>query len=407
MRGLRILLYCHNALGLGHLVRTGAIAAAIRRIDPSADVLVVTGAQITIPALFPNDVAYVKLPSARLCIENGQTVATAAHLSIPFDELRALRAALIKTVVTEFQPDACLVDHNPAGFYNELDLAITAYRELASNGRLVLGMRGIAYGGSDNEQYIQKYSSYLRSVYDGILVYVDPSVLDIGSYMPPDIAAKLVYTGYVTRFHALSRERSHVPNCRGSKTILLAAGSGSVGYSMMRRVLDSLGEGAEPDWRVVVCTGPYMENREADALDYQISQLPRLKGTRVHRVAHDAYDLLTSADVFIGQAGYNTLAEVMATRCHAVIIPYESLHGEQLAHASLLENRGLVTVIRQHELTASKLLSAVRKGIESRSQSDLSTVDLDGAVRAAEYLLNFARQGHRLAKGDITCERSI
>ena len=409
MRGLRMLLYCHNALGLGHLVRTGAIAAAIRRQDPSVDVLVVTGAQITIPELFPDNVAYVKLPSARLCSTNGQVTAAAAHMSLPFHDLRTLRAAIIKTVVTDFRPDACLVDHNPAGFYNELDPAISAYRQLCPNGKLILGMRGIAYGGSDDEDYVKKYSSYLRTVYDKVLVYVDPSILDIRSIMSPEIAAKVEYTGYVTRVDAVARKPRSFESSVAKRTIVLAAGSGSVGYPMMQRVIEALGEGAEPTWQVLIVTGPYMDNRDVAALHHQISHLPSLQLARIVRVADDVRQLLSSADLFIGQAGYNTLVEVMATGCPAIVVPYETLHREQLAHALLLEQRGLVSVIRENELTASLLLSAIRRRLGSPPATALGRVDLDGADRAAKCVLDLARPTSlppNEERGESTCGHS-
>jgi len=61
----RFLLYSHDGLGLGHLRRNLAIAAAITRLAPAASVLLVTGADVAEHQRLPRNVDVLRLPGLR------------------------------------------------------------------------------------------------------------------------------------------------------------------------------------------------------------------------------------------------------------------------------------------------------------------------------------------------------
>jgi predicted glycosyltransferase len=83
----------------------------------------------------------------------------------------------------------------------------------------------------------------------------------------------------------------------------------------------------------------------------------------------------------------------MAARCRALIIPYEVDMGDQLQHARAVECAGLVSLLRERDLTAEALLVAIDKV----AQAPLPTrqVDTSGAEKSAQFLLSLADQAAR------------
>ena len=378
----RVLFYCHNAVGLGHIARTSAIANALKALAPETDTLVVTGAVSV--ELLRKDIEYVKLPSARLVPSGGHFTPQAARLSIPFTELVTWRSALINTTVAQFRPDVMLVDHNPAGFYHELDATIEHCARESTRPRLVLGLRGVAFGSIDGADLFSTYRRYLETVYDYLVVYTDPVVLPLN--IPPALVPKTMYSGYVTRVS--------IPVVRSSRwpaQMIVSAGSGSVGYTLLSTVLDIAPDLLSCGWEILVALGPMMPPEQAKALSARAALLG--SGLEVVPFLPNLPDRLVSADLFVGRAGYNTLADVMAARCRALVIPYEVDMGDQLQHARAVECAGQVSVLRERDLTAEALLVA----IETAAQGPLPTqqVDTSGAEKSAQFLLSLAEQAAR------------
>jgi len=347
----------------------------------------------------PEDVAYVKLPSVQLLWVEGRFQVRSAHLSVPFNELIELRAGIIRTIVAGFRPDVWLVDHNPSGFYHELDLGLDAYRGLCPEGSLVLGMRGVAFGRKDTDDYFKRFERYLRELYDKILVYVDPVILDLKNRysLLPEISRKMLYTGYISRTSTRPRERK----CRQERDtikVVAATGSGAIGYSVLVVVLKAIALAERQDWNVTIVTGPYMEGSQVDDLRRRIATLPDPARVELQQFLPDLPHFMTTADLFIGRGGYNTLVDIVSAGCPSIIIPYETDMSDQLEHASLFARHGHVSILRERHLTPENLSRMIRQTLSSFPPKTTIEIDLEGADRAAAYILELAYRKETLIK---------
>jgi predicted glycosyltransferase len=171
----RFVFYSHDGVGLGHLRRHMAIAAALTEAAPDASVLLATGCDdLGARGLAPN-VDVLVLPGLRK-VGNGRY--SARRLPMSGREVRALRAAQLETAVRSFRPDVLLVDKHPVGVRGELRPALEVLLE--SGGRAVLGLRDIL---DDPASVAEEWAAAgvveeMERYVDRILVYGDPRVVD-------------------------------------------------------------------------------------------------------------------------------------------------------------------------------------------------------------------------------------
>jgi predicted glycosyltransferase len=120
-------------------------------------------------------------------------------------------------------------------------------------------------------------------------------------------------------------------------------------------------------------------------------------GVIVERSRPDLPAVIERADLSISQAGYNTIAELMAAGTPSVVIPFEGgIETEQRLRADLLAERGHLQVVPETDLSAKSLDSAMRAALAA-GHRPMSNVGLDGAERTAALLRDLLKptQGGR------------
>src|SRR5258705_6825230 len=123
---MRFLFYSHDSLGLGHTRRHIAVAAALTRIAPRCSVLLATGADDISRVGLPAHIEVLKLPGLRK-IQN-ETYGS-RRLQVPAEDIRAIRADLLKSVAKSYRPDGVLVDKHPFGAKGEFRAALKEVRK--------------------------------------------------------------------------------------------------------------------------------------------------------------------------------------------------------------------------------------------------------------------------------------
>src|SRR5688572_12741209 len=103
----RIALYSHDALGLGHVRRSLAVARTLSAIRPRPDILVLSGAREAGMLPRPRGCDVVGLPGIAKR-ETGRYAARDLH-GIDLAELRAMRASMAAAALTAFRPDLLVV----------------------------------------------------------------------------------------------------------------------------------------------------------------------------------------------------------------------------------------------------------------------------------------------------------
>jgi predicted glycosyltransferase len=398
----RFIFYSHDGIGLGHLRRNLAIAAALTDAAPDASVLLATGCDdLGTHGLAPN-VDVLVLPGLRK-VANGRY--SARRLPMSGREVRALRSAQLETAIRSFRPDVMLVDKHPVGVRGELRPALDVL--LANGGCAALGLRDIL---DDPDSVAEEWAGNgvveaMESYVDRILVYGDSRVVDVvDEYgLPASLAARSRYCGYVVNpvpagSSAVERLPAFATRLDRRPTVLATAGGGEDGLSL----LESFARAAQgAAWDGVIVCGPQLNTRGRQAL----RALSIESGVEFHVNEPDIASWFSHADALVCMGGYNTLCEATSRGTPTLCVPRVRPRREQLIRASAFARMGLLSVLEPDVLTpellrreVAALLGANRRELGRRAQAALG---FDGAAAAARELLDLAnaRRGRTPRRG--------
>jgi predicted glycosyltransferase len=344
----RVLFYCHDSYGLGHVRRTLTLSRCLGERQPAAAQLLVTGSPLAHRLVPEDDVDYVKLPS---------------------------------------------VLHTPAGMNGEMVAPLRSLRESRPHTRLVLGLRDVVDDAARVRESWARDGVYqlLDDLYDRILVYGEQSVYDVArAYaLSAHVRQKTRYVGYLGRSATRPAEAVRAELALRTETlVLITAGGGGDGYPVLRTYIDALRDEPRTAARFdsLLVTGPLMPPEEREHLARLV---PRHLPVRLVDFVEDGMSTMATADAVVSMGGYNSVSEIMSSARPAVIVPRVEPRREQLIRAERLSRRGLVRLLHPAELTPRRLLNEVRTLLSGRRRPSWP-VSLDGttaAVRELEALL--------------------
>lgn len=384
----RIALYWHNGRSLGHTIRSATLGQGLLEQLPGSAVIGITGASKGIE-LLPPGMDVLKLPSY-LAFDHPQGAVSAPILPVTRDGLAGMRANLIATFLRDFRPHALVVDYYPQGNDGELVQALSQTTET----RKVLGLRGIlGTPEQTNQQFFSpRMADFIQANYDAIHVYVDERVFRLEKYydVPAALVKMLRYTGYVTRPAAASRQEARVRlNLDEQARVVVASFGGGQGTeTLWSAVLSALEAIASSFDAAYFAAGPYLEADAYARLQNEVALHPNWRWTRLL----DPLPLwIQASDLFIGSGGYNSLAEVLATKANALIIPRQLNEREQLLHATSLAKLEALRLLdletALHENIAPMLEMCLHKPFPIARQLPIRTDGAAANARLIEELL--------------------
>ena len=384
-RRLRIALFSHDSLGLGHIRRNRALAFALARDLPALTGREVSGLLI---ASSPEATRFDLPDGWDWVILPGVTPAPGGYvpraLASSMQGLRALRAAAISAILDQQRPELFVVDRHPFGIGGELADAIDQVRGYGC--RTVLGLREVLDTPSVIAAEWEEVGGPARVAesFDEVWIYGDPDVYDPRSTgeVPAPLAAKAVTTGYLSQDRpddggvlpaatvAAGVETADLETAGGGTRpfVLTCLGGGSDGGSLASIAVDA----EPPDGRRhLIVTGPQMDTEEFERLRARAGA-----ATTVIRHCDDIPGLVAAADAVVCMGGYNTLAELMATDTPALVVPRKGHRAEQPRRAFALAAAGAVDALTIDSLDADVLSEwfADRVG----RPADRSQIDLTG-----------------------------
>lgn len=360
----RYLFSSHDGFGLGHTRRNSVIAAALARVDPQAEVTLVTGVPSRPRWLRRSGVRVVPVPSM---VKDDDGAYRNPGMS--FGEALAERAAVFHREVVTWRPDVVVVDRHPYGVGGELRRGLLAAR--IQGAALVLGLRDVLDepGRVVPEVHGRGWTG-VPEVYTDVLVYGERILCDHAAEY--DLPVEPRYCGWVT---------TPAPDVPVDPDLLVvAAGGGGDGADVYRLGLEVLRR--RPRWRGVILAGPQAGDLTAPA---------DLRGrVRVMRDAADAVSLTAAAGAVIQMAGYNSTVEALAAGHRPILVPRRSPRREQAVRAARLAALGLADTV-DHGAAADEvawMLDRPRRlppGAPARAG-----VRLDGAETAARAVARLA-----------------
>jgi predicted glycosyltransferase len=387
---------------MGHVRRATNLIDEIVARRPEAAILLATGSS-ALDALLgrhPN-LDVVKLPTVA---PTGGSDDKPSHLPIGDGAIVAIRRQVLLALMGEFRPHALYVDNFALGARKELAPTLAMLRRTPT--RTILGLRDII----DAPEAIQErwprdgVLDALRDLYDEVLVFGAPEVFDLAEEYALDgpLRDKLRYCGYVAREAAPASEARMAELGLGRPSVVVTVGGGGDGAPLVRGFLEAAP--GLPELSALVVTGPLMGARVREGLEALAAE----SGGRVtlRDFVPDLPALMAAADLVVSMGGYNTVAEILRSRCRALIVPRNWRYGqhgqgaaaglemEQPLRARMLERAGLAACLSAEGLTPEGLRGAIRRALSLPRPA--ARMPFEGAGRGAEAILAQAEQG-RLA----------
>ena len=403
-RNLRVALYSHDTMGLGHLRRNLVIAGALADSELSATNLLITGAHEANFFALPARADFLTLPRLH---KNSTGAYSAGKLDISIDDLISLRTDSICSALNSFRPDVLIVDKVPLGAFGELLPALKFLRK-RTNVKCVLGIRDVL----DEPQTVRAESDSwivqdaIDKYYDDIWVYGDQRVYDpILEYnWPESVAAKVKFTGYLDQSSRLSAyEDSPIPvpinqESADRRLIVCTLGGGQDGFQLAKAFVESLpAEGVTG----ILLTGPFMPKAEAAYINQIAANCPHLV---VKEFSSEADHLIARADSVVTMGGYNSVCSVLSFGKRALVVPRVVPRLEQWIRAERLSRLGVIDVLHPDQLATSALRDWMSQAVPCRSRAS-EIIDMQGLPRLEQYCANLLSRPQQAHKS-ITLEAS-
>ena len=399
----RVLVFTHDTFGLGHVRRSLHIVRALCRRLPDAAVLVASGS----PALravrdLPANADFVKLPTI---VKTGAPGSQPPHLPLELREVTSMRTGMMRSAVDAYRPDLLLVDNFPLGSRRELLDVLPLARDFGA--RTVLGLRDIVDRPDIVRASWTKEGVYdaLQELYDLVLVYGVREILDAGTAygLSGELQARVRYCGYVTAGRGPLRDAAELRRELGVEEALVVAtvGGGGDGFPLLRSFVQAVR--ALRGVTAVAVTGPLMAPGERERIRGLAVGHP---GIVVTEYVADLPSYLAAADAVVAMGGYNTVAELLALKRRALVLPRDWRYGdfahgtgptvewEQLLRGQALERLGLLRVLPREcfepEALATHLADALTAAgaLAENARGQIADIEVDGAERAADELLH-------------------
>ncbi|TWT66262.1 MurG-like transferase [Posidoniimonas polymericola] len=387
--GLRVALYSHDTVGLGHLRRNLTIADCLASSGIGSSNLLIAGAHEANFFRLPERSDLMTLPRWR---KNSLGEYDSGKLALSQHELGRLRAASIRSALEVFEPDVLIVDKVPRGTSGELTAALDMLKR-RSRCKVVLGIRDVLddpamvsrdWLTAENVRAIDRY-------FDSVWVYGDPNVYDVRHeyQLPRSLAEKIVYTGYIDRRRQVDQADRATAEwldkaADGKRLVACMVGGGEDGGPLARAFAES-DFGA--DTAGVLVTGPFMSNEEKLALMAIGEQRDDL---HVVGFLAEADLLVERADLVVAMGGYNTVCSLIARKKRALIAPRVVPRHEQLIRAERLAGLGLVDYLHPRDVNPVSLSRWINAPAARRPVGE---VNMDGLDNIGRLITGLAGRG--------------
>lgn len=372
---MKILFYCHNLFGLGHVVRSLRIAQAA--LEMGLDCALMTGCRfldrLSIePAIKIERLAPVKMAGGLLVGAEDDDGAVMAK-----------RGRRILEFVRDWKPEAVVSDHIALGLGGELIETLLAAKDEAWPTKFVWGVRDVirAPGSSSARGGRPKNPGIRRALagYAGAMAYSELGWIETFA-QPADLPLpdRRGYVGVIA-------DRP-LPSRPSDRPLIVALAGGGTGGGVLFRLLLAATRKEEiaQEVRIRFVVGPFGRVEEvvgAADLDERFEIWPE----------GGVEEAVAEASVIVARAGYNTAYHVIQTDRPLILVPLYNEGREQVYRAERLAELSGVWLVDEADPAAGKRLTeAIRAGLARGPVARKLPFGLDGAKRAAKWVVDVA-----------------
>ena len=391
----RLLFYCQHSLGMGHLIRSFAIANGL---TTDFDVVFLNGGLLPEGQKPPERVEIINLPP--LGFDSAmQLLSRDSNHTV--EQAQQRRAEIMHKALRSARPEVLLIELFPFGrkkFAGELVELLEDARALSTPPLVVCSLRDILV--ERNRHHDELACHRANRYFDAILVHSDAQFARLEESFHPrsPLRVPVHYTGFVTR----GQKESACPELKRTPRIVVSAGGGMVGEGLLRTAMqayDLLPAADKPEMRVI--GGPFIPEQSWQDLE----EIAREKqGVSLIRSVPDLGMELRTAAASISQCGYNTAMDIVRSRVPALVVPFSGeKQDEQMNRARRLERLGALRVLEPESLNAQTLATEMDALLQFRPNS--IQLDMDGVENTAQLLKELLRQ--RRTKATSHSEKGI
>ncbi|MEO0394364.1 MAG: glycosyltransferase [Cyanobacteria bacterium P01_A01_bin.137] len=386
---MKLMVYSHDAFGLGNIRRMLTICEYLLRTLPSISILVVSGSPALHTLRLPEGLDYIKLP----CLgrdTSGQL--EAKYLKSMPETLVRLRSHLILTAAAHFQPDVLLVDKKPQGLRNELKETLGHLSRHSPKTKRVLLLRDILDTPAATIQQWQTNNYYrlTQKHYDQIWVVGTPEIFNLPHEynFPLPLRRKVRFCGYLSRGCGRTPSpllRQQLGVHPDEPLVVVTPGGGGDGQRLIHTYLESVRQqaiAAKPIQKTVIISGPEMPADQQRQFETQVAPYPNVQ---LLEFSDDLISYLNAADAVVAMAGYNTTCEILSLRKPAVVVPRTRPVQEQWMRARRFAESGLLYAIHPQKLTPQTLCQTLEQALTTKPYA-INTFRLDGLPRIAQLM---------------------
>lgn len=383
MSAPRILFYVQYLLGIGHVRRSSLIVQALCQQGAKVDVIF---GGMPVPHISFGDATMHQLTAIKSA-DAGFRGLIKADGSEFTEQDKLARSQALLALCEQLQPDVIVTETYPFGRRQmrfELLPLLDWVKSQAKQPVLVASIRDILQRRAEHRE--RECVELVEANYQHVLVHGDEQFYPLKRSFPfaDEIADKVSYSGYVCP--TLDDKAT-----RKEAKIVVSIGGGSVGKNILETALALFNTGFENDKQWLLVTGPNMPAADKADLKAQQQALPasRRDHLQVVELADDFVQTLKHAHISVSMAGYNTVMDLLLTKVPAVVVPFEGEgETEQLERSKVLAAGGVLALLEMSDLTVASLKATMSQAFTNASNN--ADIDNQGAVRSAEYLINWA-----------------
>jgi predicted glycosyltransferase len=373
-----LLFYCQHSVGLGHLIRSYALCAALAE---RFRVVLVCGGALPRGIEPPRGVEVVALPPLGV---NGNGGFVSHDPRFTLERAWEARAELLLQTLRSVRPRVVLVELFPFGrakFARELVPLLEAARRAGA--LTACSLRDILVTARPNQRAHDDRACAIANAHlDAVLVHSDPRFARLEDTFAPagPLQVPVRYTGFVVSGAARSAPR------RRAGHVVVSAGGGLVGEPLLLSAIEAQ-RICGIDMRVIA--GPMLPE---DAWRRLLAAAAGRPGVELVRSVLDLGAELRAAAGSVSQCGYNTALEIVRARVPALVVPYATPEeDEQRRRARRLARLGALRVLDPERLDPPTLARELEQLPTFRPAP--TAIDLRGAQRAGRLLAELAGVG--------------
>jgi predicted glycosyltransferase len=378
----RLLFYCQHSLGMGHLIRSFAIAGGLAN---HFDVVFLNGGPLPEGQKPPEKIEIVNLPPLGFDSEMQLLSRDGSHTVA---QAQQIRMEIMRKALCSARPDVLLIELFPFGrkkFAGELIALLEDARALSTPPVVVCSLRDILV--ERNQHHDELACHRANRYFDAVLVHSDARFARLEESFHPCSPLKVPvhYTGFVTR----EQKEDAEPQARREPRIVVSAGGGLVGEALLRTAIQAyefLRAPDKPEMRII--GGPFIPKESWQTLE----EIARQKqGTSLIRSVPDLGVELRSAAASISQCGYNTAMDILCSRVPALVVPFSGdKQDEQINRARRLERLGALRVLEQERLDAQTLAAEIEHLLHF--QPSAIELNMNGVENTAQVLKDLVQE---------------